>query len=161
MNLYELTNEFMELLQMAEDGEFDQETIADTLEGIGGEIEVKADGYAKIIKTLEGEALAYKAEIERLSKNKKAIESNATTLKKSLEKAMIATGKTKFKTSLFSFGIRKNPPSVDIVDDAIVPKMFKVEQEPRVDRKAVLDYIKREGNTAWATLKQTESLSMR
>jgi len=161
MNLYKLTGEYLELLQMAEDGEFDHETIADTLEGLGGEIEVKAEGYGKIIKSLEGEVLAYKAEIDRLSNNKRAIENNIATLKKSLEGAMIATDKKKFKTSLFSFGIQKNPPSVDILDDALVPSQFKIEQAPKIDRRAILDLVKKDGNTAWATLKQTESLRIR
>ena len=41
--MYELTGEYRELLAMAGDPEIDPEAIADTLEAISGEIEVKAE----------------------------------------------------------------------------------------------------------------------
>ena len=44
--LYELTTQLQALLEMAEDPEIDAQVIADTMEGIEGELEVKADGYA-------------------------------------------------------------------------------------------------------------------
>ena len=51
--LYELTGEFLQLMDMLEDEECDEQCIMDTLESIEYEIEDKADGYAKIIKSLE------------------------------------------------------------------------------------------------------------
>ena len=54
-NIYDLTEEFLKLLDMLEDEEVDEQTILDTLEGVEYEIEVKADGYAKIIKSLEAD----------------------------------------------------------------------------------------------------------
>ena len=44
----------MTLLDMAE--EIDEEVFKDTLEGIEGELEIKADGYAKVIAELENRA---------------------------------------------------------------------------------------------------------
>ena len=52
MRLYELTGQFLELLDMLEDEEVDEQVIMDTLESVEYEIEDKADGYAKIIKAL-------------------------------------------------------------------------------------------------------------
>ena len=52
-NLYELTNNYETLLNMLYDEDADEEMILDTLESIEGEIEDKADGYAKIIRELE------------------------------------------------------------------------------------------------------------
>ena len=49
--LYEITGDFLKLLDMAE--ELDEEVFRDTLEGIEGELEIKADGYAKVIAELE------------------------------------------------------------------------------------------------------------
>ena len=65
MTLYELTGQYLELLDMAEDA--DPEVFADTLEGIDGEIEDKADNYAKVIRTLEGDVQSVKSEIDRLT----------------------------------------------------------------------------------------------
>lgn len=106
--LYELTGQFRELLELVEQGEVDPEMLADTLEGLEGEIEIKADGYAKVIKELEGKTAMLKGEIERLSNRKSAIENNIKTMKESLEIAMRTTGKTKFMTDLFNFNIAKH-----------------------------------------------------
>lgn len=50
-SLYELTEDYKELLAMAEDEELDSELLADTLEGIEGSIEEKAEASGKIIKS--------------------------------------------------------------------------------------------------------------
>ena len=55
MTLYELTNELQELLALAEDPEMDPQMIADTLEGLEGEIELKAEGYGKVIAQMKSE----------------------------------------------------------------------------------------------------------
>ena len=56
MTLYELTNDYMNLLELAEDPDIDEQAFLDTLEGIDGALEDKAEGYAKVIRTLEGDA---------------------------------------------------------------------------------------------------------
>lgn len=47
--LYELTEEYRQLLEMMEDDTVDPEVLQDTLEGVDGEIEAKADNCAKEI----------------------------------------------------------------------------------------------------------------
>lgn len=42
-------------MDMLEDEEVDEQTIIDTLEALDGEIENKADNYAKIIRSLESD----------------------------------------------------------------------------------------------------------
>ena len=156
--LYELTGQFRELLELVEQGEVDPEMLADTLEGLEGEIEIKADGYAKVIKELEGKTAMLKGEIERLSNRKSAIENNIKTMKESLEIAMRTTGKVKFKTDLFSFNIQKNPARLVITGD--VPKDYLIPQEPKVDSKAIKDLLK-EKELDFAHLEQSESLRIR
>lgn len=46
MNLYELTEQYDEVMSLLYDNETDEQTILDTLESIDGEIEDKADNYA-------------------------------------------------------------------------------------------------------------------
>ena len=73
MNIFGITGQYLELLQMAEDETLDQHMINDTLEGVDWEFEEKADAYAKVINSLEGNVAAIDKEIERLSKHKKRI----------------------------------------------------------------------------------------
>lgn len=161
MTLYELTEEFRQLLEMAEEGELDEQAIRDTLEAVGAEIEDKADGYARVIKQLEAEAAGLKTEIDRLTSRKRTAEENASRLKKTLEAAMMATGKTKFKTKFFSFGIQKNRPSVVVVDEQSVPEAFRIQQPDKIDKKGIEEYLKNAGDQFWAFMQQTESLRIR
>lgn len=101
--LYELTGQYMDLMEIAE--EADPDVLRDTLEGIEGEIEDKADNYAKVIRTLEGQVDTIDAEISRLQSKKKTVKNSIDSIKSNLERSMIQTGKKKFKTDLFSFGI--------------------------------------------------------
>ena len=160
MKLYEITGEILELLTMAEDLELDQKMIRDTMEGLDFEFEEKAEAYAKVVKTLEMDIAGLNEEIQRMTKRKATIKNNIDRLKRSLEGAMIATGKRKFKTPLFGFGIQKNPPSLNVLDETKIPAEFWIEQQPKLDKKAALAYVK-ENKVDWAELSQTESLRIR
>ena len=163
-SLYELTEDYMNLLELAEDPDIDEQAFADTLEGIEGALEDKADGYAKVIRTLEGDAAACDAESKRLRNKKQTIENNIRRMKAALQYAMQATGKTKFKTALFSFGIQKNPAEVVIDEGYIenIPDRFLIPQDPQIDKKAIKEALKAgEDLEGIAHLEQTESLRIR
>ena len=162
--LYELTSDFLAVVDMAQDPDIDEQMIADTLEGIEGEIEIKADGYAKVLAELSAMTETLKTEINRLQARKKTIDANADRIKHVLEDAMRATGKTKFKTDLFSFNIQKNPASVKIIPDVdidSVPAEFIIWPEPAIDKKKVKDAIKNGEEFEWAWMEQTEGLRIR
>ena len=97
--------------------------------------------------------------MDRLEGRKRAIQNNSDRLKTALEQSMIFLNKRKFKTSLFSFNIQKNTPSVNIT--GAVPEQFLIPQEPKVDKRAIIAYVKEHGNTEYAELTQSESLRIR
>lgn len=158
--LYKLTEEYLELLDLLEDDSVDQEVVNDTLEAVGGEIEVKADNCAKLIQELNGSASTLDAEIDRLKKRRDALISNAQNLKKYIESAMIATGKKKFKTDLFGFNIQKNPPSVVIDREEDIPEEYWIAQQPKLDKAALKKWLK-DNKADFAHLEQGESLRIR
>ena len=159
--LYELTNEYMALLEMAEDPDIDPQAFADTLEALGGELEMKADGYARVMKELEGRAATMRFESKRLENGYKTIERNIDRMKHALQDSMVATDKRKFKTDLFSFSIRKNPASVVIDRETSIPPEFLIPQDPKIDKKAIKAAIDRGDNITFAHLEQGESLIIR
>lgn len=148
-SLYKLTGEYLELLQMLEDEEIDEEIIIDTLEGLDGEIEIKADNYAKLIRNLESTNEAIKKEVDRLTFRKTTFENRIKNLKEHLYNSMKLTGKTKFTTELFSFNIQKNGGkrvlTVD-VDLELIPKEYKIPQPDKLDGDKVRDLIKELGD---------------
>lgn len=161
MTLYELTDSFKQVLELAQDPSIDPQAIKDTLEGIEGEIEYKADGYAKVIKELEGDSDKLDAEVKRLTERKQVLQNNIKNMKQSLTVAMQTTGKTKFKTDLFSFNVQKNPPSLKIDDDTKIPKEFYIPQEPKVDTTAIKELLKKGEVLDYAHLEQGESVRIR
>lgn len=160
MKLYELTGQYLELEEMAANGEIDEQTFMDTMESITEDIKDKADGYARVIRNLEANIEAYKNEEERLYSRRKTLENNIKRMKSNLQNCMCITGEKKFKTDLFSFNIKKNPKKlvVDKVED--VPEEFLIMQEPKVDGKALKDFIA-DKEVSYAHLEQGESLVIR
>ena len=159
--LYQLTEAYQELLSMALDPDTDPEALADTMEAVDGEIEVKADGYAKVMKELKAIADARKAEAKRLLDGAKSAEANIDRMKAALMTAMKLTGKTKFKTELFGYNIQKNSPALKIDMPDRVPEEFLIPQEPKVDSAAIKKELKEGVVYDWCHLEQSESLRIR
>ena len=142
--LYELTADFMALLEMAEDPDTDSVAFQDTMEALSMDIEDKADGYAKVIRQLEANVAACKAEIQRLKTAATVMDNNIKRMKKNLQDTMEVTGKRKFKTPLFSFNIQKNPPSLilDELEVNNIPGEYLIPQEPKIDTVKLKNDIK-------------------
>lgn len=152
MNLYEMTADYLWLQTMLEDPEADSDAINAALDDLSDSIEDKADNYAKIIKNMDANITAIKAEQERLAAKKNVLESGIKRLKDNLQAAMIATGKTKFKTDLFSFNIQKNGGSVPVivdVDTSELPDDLVIVTE-KPDLKAIAKYIEETGDISYA-----------
>lgn len=162
MTLYEITEDFARLLALAEDPETDPDVLADTMEAITGDFDAKADGYAMVIAQLTAEADAVKKEADRLATRRKALQANADRIKKALETAMVTVDRRKFKTTLFSFNIQKNPPRVVIdADPWEIPVEYTTIPDPVVDTAKVKEALKAGEALTWAHLEQGESLRIR
>ena len=163
--LYELTGQYQALLALMEDPDVDPKIVEDSLEALSGEIDYKADGYAKVHLQLRSESAALDAEIKRLTARKRTIDNNDDRLMESLKNNLIAAEKPKFKTDLFSFNIQKNPPKVIIDDPDLIPAYFKIPQEPKIDTAAIKDLLKKGDENheldGAAHLEQGESLRIR
>lgn len=157
MNLYTLTQNYLQVLEMAESGE----DLADTLESLEDAIEVKAENTAKVIKQLEANAEMLANESRRLSERKSAIENNVRNLKSYLQDQFERCGKAKVKGEIFTVAIQNNPQSVEVVDETKIPLEFFIQQEPKLDRKELLTHLKAGEEIAGVTIKQTKSLRIR
>ena len=157
MNLYELSLSFQEVQNM----DLDPEVMQDTLDSIEDAIENKAENIAKLVRNLESDVSAYKEEEDRLKTKRQATENKVKWLKTYLEDNMKLTGKTKFKSGMFNFSIQKNPVSVNILDERIIPEEFLIPQLPKIDKTTLKDVLKNGVEVPGAELKQTEGLRIR
>lgn len=122
-SLFELKQNYRDVLFMLYDNETDEKTVIDTLDAIEDAIEDKADSYAYIMRELDGDMAKLKAEEDRLAKRRKMLENHKDRLKSRLYDAMKEMGKTEIKTSLNTFRIQKNGGKRALVLDCEVDKL--------------------------------------
>ena len=164
MKLYELTEQYQALMELAYDPEVDEQVIRDTMEALLDEIGDKADGYAKIILGMSADIEILRKEEGRLTARRKSLESRQKLLKDSLEANMRLIGKTKFKTALFSFNIQTNGGLQPLVIDGLIediPGKFLIPQPPVPNNEALRSLLA-EKQVDWAHLEpRGESLRIR
>ena len=117
MKLYELTNDYQQLLAMLdEENDFPPEAIADTLESISAEIEDKADNIACMLKSIDADITAIKAEETHLAERRKAKQNAYDRIKAYLSDELQKAGISKLETARSKITFRKSA-SVKIDDD--------------------------------------------
>ena len=140
MKMYELTDAYITLLSQLEDAETEaeQQQILQAILDVETDIAIKAENYARIKKNAEAEVDSLDKEIKRLQAKKDAAKNLVQRVTDYLLFAMNIAGATEIKTSIGKWKIQKNPPKVNILDEAKVPARFLIEQAPKIDRTAIL-----------------------
>jgi len=145
MKLYEIKDLYMRFCEMVENGEIDEDAIADTLESIDGEFEDKADNIACLIKTCQAEAEAIKAEEKALAERRKVKENQINNLKTYISNTMQTLGKTKIETARNVLSFRKST-ALNISNEEWFmqkyPELVKTEIVKSIPKKEVTDLIK-------------------
>jgi soluble cytochrome b562 len=140
-NLFEISEEYKEkldyiqILQRLCDETENEERKKDYIESIDLLIEQldkididlnnKFNNYANFIKSKETENEAIDKEIKRLKKLKNNNLSLISRLKGLMMINLKKLNKTVYKAFLKTISIRKNPPSVNIIDEHLVPIKYK------------------------------------
>lgn len=108
MTLYEISNTYTEFMNAIESGDIPEEAIADTLDGIQGDFNEKADNIACIIKNLSAESVAIKAERDALNERIKSKQHREEALKAYLSSSMEAMKIPKVETARNAISFRKS-----------------------------------------------------
>lgn len=85
------------------------------------------------------------AEITRLRALKAQREARAERLRGAIVRYMSETACTELFTDLYTVKLRKNPPSVEITDEAIIPAAYRkvvVKETETIDKKAIAEALK-------------------
>ena len=153
-SLYDLTNDYLTLMEYADSTDPDDEQVfIDTLEGLMGAVEAKADSYAAVISHMDAHESLLDKEIERLTKMKTAIANNRRRMKDSMYAAMVALDKRTIKTDLHTFAIQKNSGKRTLEITGDVPDNFqKVVYEP--DKELIRKELEAGKELDFAVLKE-------
>lgn len=144
MTLYELNVQMQEILDMAESGEFDEELISNTIEGVEGEIEIKLDSYGVIIIELQADIEKIDQEIKRLTSKKKTIANSINYLKNMVMQTMGTLNTRKVKGDKFTWTIAKNGGKAPLIIDESMPAICLPEEYQLWDVKPNKDVIRQD-----------------
>lgn len=149
-SLFDLSLEFYALKDLMdndfevdeETGEFidNTETINNLFNGLKMTFEDKLDNSQRYILTLNGETDILAKEIKRLQAKKTALENKADRLSEMMKNAILSSGENKFKTSLYSFNIKKTE-SVEVKDLDVVPRAY-LRLKKEADKVAIKKALK-------------------
>ena len=158
INNYELRWRMLAIIESAEINDFEQSKISVAFDGLNGGFEEMADSLAAAITQDKNNIENIKDEIARLKDREKAAEKRIELAKEDLKRIMLKAGKRAFKTALYDYSIRKNPPSVEILNESEIPGCFFNTPPPKPDKAVIRDTIKAGREVPGARLVQTESL---
>ncbi|CAK0763906.1 Viral Gp157 protein [Gammaproteobacteria bacterium] len=145
MSLYELTGQYAEAAETLEDLDLPEEVVRETLEALETEIAVKAQNIGALILNLEAEANKIETAEKRLADKRLTLKNRAKWIRDYLFSGMQTAGLKKIKSpdGLFTLSIRKNPPSVTIDDQNMIPDRFiRTITEVSVDKVALREELK-------------------
>lgn len=120
LRLYELTEAYRRL-QDLDDEDFDT-----ALGDLADAIEVKAEGIARVIRSLEAEGEVLAAEAKRLLDKSNTRANRADGLKAYLLAELTAVGLKQVKGPLFTVAVQDSTPRCSVVDMDAIPEAFRV-----------------------------------
>jgi hypothetical protein len=141
--------------------QLDQEVFLDTLSAISESLEDKVESTAKFIRCLDGDIEAIKAEEKRLADKRKVLENKVSSIKEYLQNEMEFSGIDKVKRPTLTVSIQLNPPSVEVLDESVIPSIFMIPQPEKIDKKAILKALKDGEEIPGCEITQSRGLRIR
>ena len=128
--LFLVAAQYRDMAAKLVDLDLDEQTIADTLEAEGGALVEKGTNVGFVVRNLEASAEAIKQAEAAMAARRKAIENRAARLRAYLLDGMRIAGIQKIDSPYFAISIKRNPPAVDVFDEAQVPAEYRKDPPP-------------------------------
>lgn len=144
------------------DMDIDAQTITDTLEGMSGDLEVKAKNVAMMVRSIEADAAAVKQWGKDAADRAKAMEARAESLRDYLANNLAACGIEKIEGPGVRISWRKSS-AVVIDEPGLIPAEFMKTPEPpppAPDKKAIGDALKAGTEVAGAHIEHRKNLQI-
>lgn len=160
--LHLLATEYRAAALALADLDLDEATVADTLEGLSGELETKSMSVAFMVRSIEADADAMKHWARNANERASAALARAESLREYIARCMRATGMNKIEGPGIKLGFRRS--SAVVIDDAdMIPAEFMRHlpaPPPAPDKKAIADSFKAGRDVIGAHLESRQSLQI-
>jgi Siphovirus Gp157 len=139
----------------AQDPHIDEQTLADTVEGLTDLHEIVA---AIVRAALADEALAtgLKGRIAEMQDRLDRLQDSASKRRQIAKDVMVELDLKKITTPDFTVSIRPGMPSLLVLDEAAVPSIYWEPREPRLDRQGLLNELRDGAEIKGVTLSNPE-----
>ena len=139
----------------AEDSQIDDQTLADTVEGLTDLHEILT---AIIRAALADQALASGLEgrIAEMQARRDRFQDRATKRRQIAKDVMVELDLKKLAAPDFTASIRPGMPALMVIDEAAVPSIYWEPREPRLDRQGLANDLKQGAEIAGVALSNPE-----
>jgi len=127
---------------LAEDPDLDDQTLADTVEGMTDLHEVIA-AIVRAAVTDEALAEGLRGRIQEMEARLSRFEYRAATHRKVARDVMVEAAIKKVLAPDLTISVRDGRPSLQITDEAAIPSIYWVVPEPRLDRQSLAAELKK------------------
>jgi len=162
--LYQIAQEHRAMVEALMSTQDDAQAIADTIEAESYPLEEKARRVAYAPKILDAEADAIESAAKEMMARAKAKRNRADNIREYLKTCLEVAGVSKIESPHFAITIRKNPPSVDVFEPALIPAEFMRQPAPpppSIDKTAIKEAIKAGRDVPGALLSSGTRLEIR
>lgn len=160
--LFLIANEYRAAAHVLADLDLDAQTVADTLEGLAGELEVKAKSVAYMVRAIEADAAAMKEWAKTATERAKSAEHRAEALRAYLARCMLDAGIEKVDGEGVKLSFRKSS-AVVIDGEDLLPARFMRQAAPpppAPDKAAIAAALKAGEDVPGAHLDHRKSLQI-
>jgi len=137
--LYLLASEYRDAARQLADLDLDPQTVSDTLESMSGELEVKAQAVAHMVRSIEADAAAITQWAKDAQERARSVQARADRLREYLSTNLAAAGIQRVEGPGITLSWRKS--SAVIIDEpGLIPAEYMRQPEPpppAPDKKAI------------------------
>jgi hypothetical protein len=142
-SLYKLTEQQLELREMAGNSDMPAEAFADTFDALEGQFNDKAISVIHVVQNMNSDVEALDAEIKRLGDRKKTIKNKQDSIREYLRSNMEVNKITKIECPLFTITLAKGRDVCVIDNEELIPDdLITVTTSIKPDKAAILRVLK-------------------